>query len=165
MVGFRETLDHSRLERFYDYWQRQIPGNGMLPGRQHIDPIDIPLLMPWVYLTDVEREGDDLRFRHRLVGTRLAERLGREATGRYFDEIYPEPHLAGIVSNCETAVQSGQPHFYRTVLPIPYKDGVDNISYSRLLCPMASDGSSVDLLAGVLVFHDEDEWGAPTRLE
>ena len=61
---------------------------GRLPGRQHIDPVDFPTLLPFVNLVDVEREQGEgeqgardagrMRFRYRLVGTINAARDGIE---------------------------------------------------------------------------------------
>src|SRR5688572_5758180 len=69
------------LARFFDYWLAIRPSADCLPGRQHFDPIDIPHVMPRVWLLDVVRDGDRLRFRYRLVGTKEVETLQQEATG------------------------------------------------------------------------------------
>src|SRR5690242_1355091 len=53
----------------YDYWRSKAPGEGLLPGRRHIDPVDIPRLLPNVWLLDVV--DDPRRFRVRLVGGAL----------------------------------------------------------------------------------------------
>ena len=164
MVGIRDELGHERLEKFYDYWTAQSPGEGQLPGRQHFDPIDIPQLMPWVYLTDVVRDGVALRFRHRLVGTRVAERVGREATGMYFEELYPPEKLAILAPNYESVVRNGTPHFYKSEIVVPLSNRAKHINYSRLLCPFAGDGKTVNLLAGILVFFSEDGQELPPEI-
>ncbi|HEX3497840.1 MAG TPA: PAS domain-containing protein, partial [Stellaceae bacterium] len=73
-----------RIAQFFDYWLSIKPGNG-LPGRQHFDPLDIPLLMPRVWMLDVLRA--PLRYRYRLAGTKEVETLQREVTGLMFDEV------------------------------------------------------------------------------
>ena len=54
------------LNEFLSYWDSIRHGKSM-PGRQDIDPGDIPAMLPFVFLVDVVDEGDD--FRYRLVGT------------------------------------------------------------------------------------------------
>src|SRR6185437_15629433 len=75
-----------KLAQFYGYWLSIKPRDG-LPGRQHFDPLDIPDLMPRVWMLDVVR--DPLRYRYRLAGTKEVETLEREVTGRWFDEVHP----------------------------------------------------------------------------
>lgn len=155
MVGIRDRLGHPRHEQFYDYWRAKAPGDGLLPGRQHIDPIDIPLLMPWIVLVDVVREGDRLRYRHRLVGTQIAEWAGYDTTGKYFDELHEDDYLAWLLPSYDTAVETGEPHFHHPSMGIPLNDELAQLRYSRLLCPFAADGRTVDMMAASFVFYDE----------
>ena len=37
----------------YEYWRSKAPGDGLLPARRHIDPTEIALLLPNVWLVDV----------------------------------------------------------------------------------------------------------------
>jgi hypothetical protein len=147
MVDIRDTLGHSRHEQFYDYWLEKSPGPGLLPGRQHIDPIDIPLLMPWIFLIDVVREGDRLRYRHRLVGTQISEWMGYDTTGKsYLDWLLP---------SYDKVVETGQPHFHAPDVGMPLSAELEQLRYSRLLCPLAADGRTVDMLAASFVFYDK----------
>ncbi len=57
----------------------------VLPRRCDFDPMAIPALLPDVYLVELTRP--DRRFRYRLVGTRVAEKAGFDATGCYLDEL------------------------------------------------------------------------------
>src|SRR4051812_22620200 len=75
-----------RFREFFDYWRSKAPP-GRLPGRQHIDPLDIPHLLPGVALFDVLRNGTGLRFRWRLIGTALVDAIGDDYTGRFVDEV------------------------------------------------------------------------------
>ena len=156
MVGIRDKLDHERHKLFFDYWCQKAPARGALPGRQHIDPIDIPQVMPWVFLIDVVREGERLRFRLRLVGTQIAEHEGRETTGQFFDELYTDEHIAHLKPIYDEVVRTGEPHFYHSDVGVPHGEEIERFSFSRLLCPFAADGKTVDLLAAVMVFYDED---------
>lgn len=46
----------------YEYWHSKRPSDAALPGRQHVDPLEIPSLLPHLFLIDVVRE--PLRFRY-----------------------------------------------------------------------------------------------------
>ena len=63
------------------YWRGKV-ADGRLPARSAIDPAEIPALLPYLILWDVER--DPLRFRNRICGTHVVEFSGRspETTGR-----------------------------------------------------------------------------------
>ena len=79
-----------RIHRLYSYWdsQRQASGS-LMPRRSDIGPDQIRDLLPNMMIVDVERA--PLRFRYRLVGTRVVEYNGLEFTGRYLGEIgWPE---------------------------------------------------------------------------
>lgn len=155
MVGLRETLGHPRHEQFYDYWLAKSPGEGLLPGRQHIDPIDIPLLMPWIFLIDVIREGDRLRYRHRLVGTQIAEWMGYDTTGKYYDELHDKAYLDWLLPTYDKIVETRAPHFHEPLIGLPLSERLQQLRYSRLMCPFAADGRSVDMLGASFVFYDE----------
>src|SRR5512147_2411273 len=90
-----DTLDIAqitspRIHRLYSYWQSQRERRGQgLPQRADIAPDQIRDLLPNIMIVDVER--DPLRFRYRLVGTRVVEYNDLEFTGRYLGEIgWPE---------------------------------------------------------------------------
>ena len=76
-----------KIRALYAYWCSIHPPSGGLPGRQHVDPVDIPMLLPWLWLVDVHRE--PLRFKHRLVGTEHVRVMRRDPTGLWLDEAHP----------------------------------------------------------------------------
>ncbi|MBX3496603.1 MAG: PAS domain-containing protein [Parvibaculum sp.] len=71
-----------RLTLLYRTWCEK-KGARAAPTRDDFDPAEIFALMPIMHLIDVIRE--PLGFRHRLVGTELVERMGRDVTGRWVD--------------------------------------------------------------------------------
>ncbi|WP_339830592.1 PAS domain-containing protein [uncultured Parvibaculum sp.] len=77
-----------RLSALYRAW-RERKGVRPAPTRADFDPAEFFALMPIVNLIDVHR--DPIGFRHRLVGTELVERMGRDVTGRWVDaDLYGE---------------------------------------------------------------------------
>lgn len=78
---------HPKIRRILEYWLSLHPAAGGLPARRHVDPHDIPELLDSVALIDVVR--DPIRFRLRLVGTRIVEFRGCDRTGGWLDEAWP----------------------------------------------------------------------------
>lgn len=70
---------HPRICRLYSYWQTKHPPNG-LPGRQHIDPLELRDLLPTIWLLDVQRE--PFRLRYPVVGTGIVEAMGARSHRR-----------------------------------------------------------------------------------
>jgi hypothetical protein len=82
-----DEIRHPNLVRLYRHWDEVRRGRAM-PSRADVDPLNLPELLGNLILIDVLRS--PLRFRYRLIGSRLTERIGRDMTGRFFDEV-PEP--------------------------------------------------------------------------
>src|SRR3546814_12327327 len=55
-------LPDTKLRRLYDYWCGRCP-EGALPARRDIDPLDIPDLLPNLFLLDVIGDAEDFVFR------------------------------------------------------------------------------------------------------
>src|SRR5215813_216703 len=99
---------HPKIARVLAYWRAIHPAAGVLPGRQHFDPMAIPDVLPGIWLLDVERE--PLRLRYRLAGTRIVESIGREVTGLWFDEVHPElARQAGYLDRYRTVIEMREP--------------------------------------------------------
>lgn len=77
---------HPMVRSIVEYWLRIAPGEA-LPGRQHLDPIDIWGLIANVWMVDVC--GSPPRFRYRVAGTKIVEYIGRDPTGMSMDEVFP----------------------------------------------------------------------------
>lgn len=71
------------LKEFAAYWRGKNSGD-RLPHPATIDPTEIPGLLPFVVIAQIEPA--PLRVRYRLVGTRVVEAHGSDYTNRYLDE-------------------------------------------------------------------------------
>jgi hypothetical protein len=138
-------LSDPRLRRFYDYWQGKRRGD-RLPGRQDIDPLEIPDLLPHISMVDVVGQGDAMRFRFRLVGTANVEIAGREHTGAFIEDIFAPDDAARVRETYREMVATKEPHYWLTTLTVR---GNPPVRYARLMVPLASDGETVDMLMGV----------------
>ena len=143
-------LNDPRLRRFYDYWQSK-HRDGRLPGRQDIDPLEIPDLLPHVSILDVVGEGDAMRFRFRLVGTANVHIAGREHTGAFIEDVFEADDAARLQTAFRGIVESREPHYWLTSVAVR---GNRPVHYARLMVPLASDGQNVDMLMGVFFLVD-----------
>ncbi len=108
-------------------------------------------MLPWLNLVDVVRDGKNYRFRHRLVGTGIVERFGRDSTGAWFDEIYDAEFFGEHLKSYADLVDKGRVDLARTPMPIPEKNF---IIYQRLALPLATDGVTVDMIMIVIDFDE-----------
>ena len=145
-----ETLDIAqitspRIQRLYSYWQQS--RGGKLPRRSDIAPDQIRDLLPNIMIVDVER--DPLRFRYRLVGTRVVEYNGFEFTGRYLGEIgWPEERE--LFDGYTHVVETRRPFFGSLEWGLT-TGGVGRCEFARL--PLSEDGQ---LISQILAMEDYD---------
>jgi PAS domain len=141
---------HPMVRRFYEYWLSVAPP-GHLPGRQHIQPEDLVPLLPRLWMVDVFR--DPLRFRYRLVGTKIVQSVDCELTGRWLDEVQPE-----VVANpmardrYRFVAETGRPTWRRG--PIYWKRDPKQQTIENCMVPLAADGVTVDKIFAVSVAFD-----------
>jgi hypothetical protein len=78
------VVEPAELQQLLDYWHR-MRGDRAMPLRSDLAPHEIPALLPYLMLLDVEPS--PLRFRYRLAGSNtydIREGLGaRSVTGHY----------------------------------------------------------------------------------
>lgn len=148
---FSESIIKPQHRKFFDYWRSKAPP-GLLPGRQHLDPLEIPEMLPSIALYDVVRDGERMRIRFRLVGSNLVERYGRDATGMWFDDAFEGKIRDEQIEHYCSIARRAEPSFTRNILPIKGKEHID---YDRLILPLASDGELVDMLVAMMLFDDK----------
>jgi hypothetical protein len=126
-----------------DYWRRKSPP-GRLPGRQHVDPMELsPRLLPHVLLMDVVRGESGPRFKFRLVGTGFVQLVGREVTGLFYDQIASTKRAAPLLAGLKKLVETGEPVYLEGPLTVPSRDF---IWVKRVGLPLAEDGKTVDMV-------------------
>ena len=146
----RPRLQSPLHREAYDYWCSKADA-GRLPGRDAIDPLELPAVLPWLNLIDVLRDGEKYRFRHRLIGTGIVSRFGRDSTGSWFDELYDAEFLESHQKDYVSIVESGRPALSRVPMPLKEKNF---ITYERLALPLATDGVTIDMIMVVLDFDE-----------
>ncbi len=148
--AFRDTIKSEPLARLYDYWVSR-SREGRIPSRAQIDPLDVPELLPIVFLVDVVWAKGEPDFRFRLVGSKITEIVGSDPTGRNFSSFYDEANLAPMTELYSRVASLGEPFVNNSSAPFSDKDFV---KLARLLLPLSEDGEQVDMILGALFFEN-----------
>jgi hypothetical protein len=144
---------HPRSRRFYRYWRSIHPRPGLLPGRQHFDPVEVPDLLAGIWLLDVLRS--PLRLRYRLCGTGMVGAVGRELTGLWLDEASPGTLItADCLARGRRLVQDGVPSWRKGPPRLWSHRDFDLVE--TLLLPLARDGRTIDMLCAHGVLYHPD---------
>lgn len=138
-----------------DYWIARFPKNattddpsGLLPGRQHIDPADLPArYLAQLLLLEVVA-GNPRRFRFRVAGTAFSTIAGRDVTGLHYDEIGSRDQVGAVIAAFDLVVEHARPVFLEGGVSFP---GDDHFWIKRLGLPLAQDGSNVDMVLALWV--------------
>ena len=138
--------ENPRFRRLADYLAAKAPP-GKLPGRQHIDPLEIPDLLSWIMLIDVlPKPVGERRYRIRLMGTEVVAIQGVDETGKFMEDALTGAAGAEIVRQCDEMLRTHEPYYRRGMVAAT---GREHVHYERIAFPLASDGENVDMLIAV----------------
>ena len=140
LTGF---IREEPLRALYAHWRARSEDGRRLPRRADLDVLDWPTrLLPHAFIYEREAHG---RFKCRLAGTRFAEELGYEPTGRYIDsrlDTRPGRRRIELFAEC---VEAPRALYYRARLGVI---GHDHRESGRLLLPVADDDGTVRFVYG-----------------
>ena len=136
-----------RLSRLFDYWLSKRNG-GPAPGRADVRPSEIKPYLPVVHLIDVY--DDPMRFRHRLVGTELVERTGRDVTGKWVDESLYGSATGEVLDGLKRVTEEVRP--YRTLANLDYL-GNSSLLMEAVELPLVNNRGQVDVLLRSASFY------------
>lgn len=88
-VDLDAKVEHPMLRDLRDHLD-SLKGKGRLPNQSTFDPLKIPSHFGNLFMIKVE--GDCEVFTYSLIGTRITEALGRDATGKRVEDTFPEDH-------------------------------------------------------------------------
>ena len=140
------TLWAPQLRVLLEHYTR-LRGDHPLPLRSAFDPVAVPQHLGDIYLVHVEPP--PRRYRYRLVGTRIAAVLGRDATGRYFDEVYG-PDVIDEMSRGFDWVRAHRRPLHRYGR-CRHTEGRAHRGFEELLLPFSRQGETVDIVLGRIV--------------
>ena len=150
-----ESADQLRLpgtKQIYSFWQ-SLTADGVVPAREDFDPADLGRWLANLSMIDVTRQTDgpgakdDLFFR--IIGTRIAEAVGRDDTGKWLSEVGYNDERREIQAFYLTASQSDVPmHSIGDFIDRPDKPRTRTAE--RLLLPFKrTDSANNSLLVGI----------------
>jgi len=135
-----------RHDQLYQYWLLK-KGENRAPARSDIDPLDFQNLLPNIFLFDVIK--DPLDYRMRLVGTRIVQVMERDCTGMLFDEIYKGERALKVREDYDWVAKKMEPVYSEITAGWMNRDF---LTYYRLMLPLSSDNSDVDMMLGLTTF-------------
>jgi hypothetical protein len=130
-----------------EYWLSIRPERG-LPGRQHLDPVDIPHLLSNIWLIDVRR--NPMRFAFRLVGTGVVEYFGSDPTGCALEEVFEDFEQTVAYQDFCRVVEEAKPRWRRGAPVLFHLEKFSRIE--RVYLPLARNGRDVDMIFCLSVF-------------
>ena len=145
--GIAGKVSDGKLLDFISYWQSIHPRD-RLPGRQHFEPLDIHRLLPNVVLVDIEQR--PFRIRFRVIGTRIVQAFNTDYTGKYADEVFPDAYEVGPFKARRIVTENSMPSYFKGLPKLKYDSDFAEIETVHL--PLASDGSSVDMIVSMFIF-------------
>lgn len=138
--------DSAAINGIRTMWETLRQGE-RLPARRDVG---MDQLAPWLGIVSlVEVHSDPRRFKWRLIGSEITRRMGRDATGRWFDELYEPGVLEGYERNYSLAVDAKVPMQFRGDLEFV---GKEFLQFKAIHLPLASNGVDVDMLLLLLDF-------------
>ena len=144
-----DALD-PRFRWMRDYL-RAIAPPGRLPGRQQVDPPVFGRLLPFINLVEVERHGDDVRFRFRLVGTAQSAAAQLDYAGRWVDDVVDPASRPRVLDDLTRVVATCLPQYGRYGMPFPGRGFIDS---ERMFYPLSADGRMVDCILALHRYPD-----------
>jgi hypothetical protein len=129
-----------------DYWRAKC-GERPFPARVDFDPlIEVPGLVPYLMLKDVQLQ--PLDFRYRLIGTGVRNHLNHDLTGRWMTDIPGQGPGNPLWDYHERVVETRAPVFLRPAYLGPHKEF---IQVESVILPLGADDQAVDML---MIFAD-----------
>jgi hypothetical protein len=147
MTAVGPDAPHPKIARLISHWRALAPAPDRLPGRQHFDPMQVPDLLPHLWLVDV-LDGTPRGYRYRLVGGAIAAVGPPIHRGMVLDR-------PSEVARLYDAVVEGKQVDWRRGAPLlDHARHVDSLE--RAVMPLAADGVTVDMLLGITLFYWKD---------
>lgn len=147
-----DAFDHvqnQHIRRLLAYWLDQRSGR-LMPRRADIDPIDMPWILPWIWLCDYLPEKRD--FRYRLAGEQINSLYGFNLAGRLLNETLNPRAYANVIKRRLRVVED---RVIEHGIGAIYLLNDRNTSGERLVLPLSEDGENVGLLLGATIYRYE----------
>lgn len=136
------------MRQLHAYWLARTPEDALLPGRQHIDPVEMPrALLPFLALIALEK-GARRRYRVRLAGTAFRNWAPLEFTGRSLDELAGGEGGHEFSAMLESVVTGPAVRYLSSASVLP---SCGHVWLHRLGMPLARNGYDPDMILGIML--------------
>jgi hypothetical protein len=133
-----------RLSGLIGYWAGKRQGR-RFPARADFDPLELKPLLGHLLMVDVVRGPENqLRFRYRLFGSEFVFYHGADMTGHWLEDIANPGFREELLEIYRSVVNEGE---VRT-LSYDYLRDDHRHRFQAVLLPLASDGSTVNIVLG-----------------
>lgn len=137
--------DDPNLAALLRYWELK-RGARAMPRRRDIDPLDMPpALLPYLELVELAQG----RLRYRLIGTAIVDAMGRDATGRFLDQVLAGGHGRFVERMHRTVMSALRPVF--SLCWLRRSIGGD-LPLLRVVAPLSEDGCEVHMTLAATSF-------------
>ncbi len=153
------TLDatlafHSQLLRgAHAMWEEKRIALGRLPHRGDFSAREFMRFAGNISLIDVERE--PLRFRFRLIGSTVTERLARDSTGLYLDIAYPPSYYRAATAGYQSCIAEKRP---MRAYGYMAHAGKEFLAFEAVDLPLSADGREVTMIVKCSDFPTDHPW-------
>jgi hypothetical protein len=139
------------------WWRAQVDQLGHLPGRRQFTPADLGAkALPHVILVDIAGDARELRFR--LMGTAHVAFNRRDFKGLAFEQVYESSTLLAYVRGLYQELCSLKRPIW-SINDLPHPNTGARLRMWRLMLPLASDGTTVDMSVGIQFIDYPDDVG------
>jgi hypothetical protein len=139
------SFDAPLLREAYAMWQAKAGGRRW-PTRAEITPRAMKNFLADTAIVDVVYEPGKIRYRLRVMGLKLEEIFVR-ATGKFVDEVVPEPYLEKWLAIFDLAVDVGGP--IRTVGAVEFRKQ-EYLQAEEFFAPLGNPDEPASALLGVI---------------
>ena len=137
---------HPKVRALHDYWTAK-RGERPIPRRADLDPIEIPTLLPNVFLIDVKGEAPQLLV-YRVFGTALVDLFGFDFTLQEVGKGTLPEHLPEMRARYARVIRERQPFYHRTRMRDRLNDFTE---VDRIILPLSQDGVRVNQMIGMTI--------------
>lgn len=138
-----------QLKSAYAAWESKRGGRTM-PARSQLGMSDLKTSLSNLAFVSVVRDGDETRFRAKLLGSELDKFMGRPMTGLFLDDAVPKRFADKWIALLRPALDFRTPT--RTVGRVEFENRNFYVS-ETLRAPLAEDGETPDVMMQVSFFH------------
>ena len=146
-VGGSADIQDRRLRRLYEYWVEK-RGDRRAPARADINPTEIPDLLGYVNIFEVQDKPRD--FKVRLNGSEVTRMLGQEITGKWWSDVISGEAAERCGQAFAICVDEWMPAIVETSLAFC---GKPHAAQTFVALPLSADGRRVDTIITAHSYH------------